>query len=311
MQKKRSAVVALGGNALVKKGERISIPNQLKNVQEAMKNLLPIFQEYNTIISFGNGIQVGSILLRVEESLGKAYALPLEVCVAESEGEIGYLIEQALHKVLLMHHIRKPVVNLLTEVIVNKNDPAFKHPTKPIGPWYTKKQAQQLLKKGFKMVYEVRRGYRRVVASPKPLKVENSNIIKKLVRDAIVIAVGGGGIPVIKEHNSMRGVPAVIDKDLASACLARDIKADLFLILTGVKKVYLNYRTKKEKPLSQLTIKQAQNYLKQGHFPEGSMGPKILAAINFLKQGGKKVIITCPSCVSKALQGKEGTTITK
>ena len=303
-------MVALGGNALTKKGEKISIAHQLKHVTEAMQCLLPLLKQYNVVITYGNGVQVGSILIRVEEALGKAYTLPLEVCVAESEGEIGYLIEQAVHNVLLQHRISKPIVNLLTEVIVNKNDPAFKHPTKPIGPWYTKRQAQQLQKKGFEMVHEVKRGYRRVVASPKPVKVENANIIKKLVRDAIVIAVGGGGIPVVKGHNKMRGIPAVIDKDLASACLARDIKADLLLILTGVKKVSLSYGTKKEKPLSKLTIKHAQHYLKQGHFPEGSMGPKIEAAIKFLKHSGKKVIITSPYQVKKALQGKEGTIIT-
>ncbi len=307
--KKRIVVVALGGNALVKKGEQITIANQMKNVSEAMRHLIGILKDYNVIISHGNGIQVGEILIRVEEALGKAYTLPLEVCVAESEGELGYLIEHALHNVLLENHVHKPVISLLTEVIVDKNDPAFKHPTKPIGPWYNKEQAEKMQENGFNMVYEVKRGYRRVVASPTPKKVENSGIIKKLVRDAIVIAVGGGGIPVIKEGNRMKGVSAVIDKDLASACLAKDIKADLLLILTGVKNVYLNYGTNKEQPLSKLTIKQAQQYLKEGHFPEGSMGPKIQAAINFLKHGGKKVIITSPSCVEKALRGKEGTTI--
>lgn len=311
MSKKRIAVVALGGNALVKKGETISIPHQVRQVTQAMRNIIPLLKTYDLVITHGNGVQVGSILIRVEEAMGKAYALPLEVCVAESEGEIGYLIEQSLHNVLLEHKISKPVIGLLTEVIVDKNDPAFKHPTKPIGPWYTKKQAEQLQRKGFSMVYEAKRGYRRVVASPLPRKVENTDIIKKLVQNAIVIAVGGGGIPVVKEKNRMRGVPAVIDKDLASACLAKDIKADLLLILTGVKKVCLNYGTKKEQPLSKLTMKQAQFYLKQGHFPEGSMGPKIQAAINFLRNGGKKVVITHPSCVSKAMEGKEGTTITK
>ena len=192
-------MVALGGNALVKQGEEISIPNQLKHITEAMRHIIPLLKEYNIVITHGNGVQVGSILIRVEEALGKAYRLPLEVCVAESEGEIGYLIEQALHNALLEHNISKPVIGLLTEVIVDKNDPAFKKPTKPIGPWYTQEQAKELEKKGFKMVFEVKRGYRRVVASPKPVKVENGNIIKKLIEHAIVIAVGGGGIPVIKE----------------------------------------------------------------------------------------------------------------
>lgn len=309
MSKKRIAVIALGGNALVKKGEEISIANQLKHVTQAMRHIIPLLKEYNIVITHGNGVQVGSILIRVEEALGKAYSLPLEVCVAESEGEIGYLIEQALHNALLEKNISKPVIGLLTEVLVNKNDPAFKHPTKPIGPWYTEEQAKEMKKKGFMMINEVKRGYRRVVASPQPMKVENSNIIKKLVEHAIVIAVGGGGIPVIKEGKKMKGVPAVIDKDLASARLAQDLKADLLLILTGVNKVCLNYGTKNEQPLSKLTIKQARQYLKEGHFPEGSMGPKIKAAIQFLQHGGKKVIITSPSKVQQALQGKEGTIV--
>lgn len=311
MSKKRIAVIALGGNALVNPKEKnSSISSQLKHVERALEPLFPLIKSHHVVICFGNGYQVGNILLRVEASLGKAYALPLEVCVAESEGEIGYLIEQALHNLLLKHHFTKPIVNLLTEVIVDPRDPSFKHPTKPIGPWYTRKQADRMKKKGFQMIHEAKRGYRRVVASPAPLNIENAPIIKQLLQHAIIIAVGGGGIPVIKERKKFRGASAVIDKDLAAARLAQDIGADFLLILTATNKVCLNYGKKNEQPLSTLTAKQAKHYLKEGHFPEGSMGPKIQAAINFLHHGGRKVIITSPSSASRALQGKDGTVIT-
>ena len=248
----------------------------------------------------------------MEEALGKAYTLPLEVCVAESEGEIGYLIEQTLQNKLTQHHKKHPVVSLLTQVIVDKKDPLFHHPTKPIGPWYTKAQAQKIQKKGLHMA-EIEPGkFRRVVPSPRPIKIDDVEIIKDLLRkDAIVIAAGGGGIPVYEERGKLKGIAAVIDKDLASACLAKAVHADLFLILTGVKKVALNYGRKNQKNLSKLSIKEASKYLKEGHFPEGSMGPKIEASIDFLKHGGKKVIITHPSVVRQALQGKEGTQIMK
>ena len=310
MRQKR-VVVALGGNALIKKGEKPTIAHQLKNVREAMEHLLPLLKTCEIVLTHGNGPQVGNILLRVEEALGKAYTLPLEVCVAESQGEIGYVIEQALQNVLLHHHVKKHVVTFLTQVVVDKHDQAFSHPTKPIGPFYSKRHAAVLQRKGLDMVYQRKRGYRRVVPSPQPLRIDGVGVIQQVMKHAIVIAAGGGGIPVTQEKGKLKGIAAVIDKDLASACLARDIGAELLLILTGVKGVALNYGRKNERPLRAMRVAEAKRYLHEGQFPEGSMGPKIEAAMQFLQQGGKKVVITDPSHVAAALAGREGTTITR
>ena len=306
-------VVALGGNALTKKGEKISIKNQLKHIDNAVNDIVTLAKQgHELVITHGNGPQVGNILIRVEEALGKAYNLPLEVCVAESEGELGYLIEQTLQNKLMQQHIKRPVVSLLTQVIVDKKDPHFKKPTKPVGPFYTKAQALRLQKKGLKMINDAGRGWRRVVPSPRPVKIDDVNIIATLMKKkVIVIAAGGGGIPVVKERGKLRGVAAVVDKDWASVCLAQAVKADTLLILTGVKKVALNFGTKKQVLLKTISVKEAQKYMKEGHFAEGSMLPKIAAAVDFIKKGGKEVIITCPSCVKNALQGREGTRITK
>ena len=307
-------VVALGGNSLIKKGEKPTISNQFKNTTNTLKALLQLINNKNKlVITHGNGFQVGNILIRVEQSLGKAYAIPLEVCVAESQGELGYLIEQSLQNILVKNKIKIPVVSILTQVIVNKKDSAFKNPTKPIGPFYTKYQANKLKKKGFKVVEQIGRGWRKVVASPKPEEIDDIKIIDTLLKNnSIVIAAGGGGVPVIKEKGKiLHGVPAVIDKDLASACLANSINAKTLIILMSEPQAYLNYKKKNQKPIRTLTTKQAKEYLKQGQFPQGSMGPKIQAAINFIKKGGKQTIITSASHLKKALESKSGTTITK
>ena len=314
IKKGEKVVIAIGGNALIKKEEKPTIANQLKNTRKMMEKLLPLIKKNKIIITHGNGTQVGNILIRVEEALGKAYDLPLDVCVAESQGEIGYILEQSLQNVLNKKKIKKPIVCVLTQVLVDKNDPAFKRPTKPIGPFYNKKQAMLLKKKGFTIINQKGRGWRKVVPSPKPIKIENTSIINMLLKkEIIVIAAGGGGIPIIKEKKSkkIKGIPAVIDKDHASACLARAVKAKHLIILTGESSAYLNYKKKNQKPLNQLTLKQAKNYLEEGCFPEGSMGPKIEAAMDFIKKGGKSAIITSAEALAKALEGKAGTHITK
>ena len=230
--------------------------------------------------------------------------------VAETEAEIGYIIEQSLRNELQKMKVNKPVISILTQVLVNKDDKAFKNPTKFIGPFYNKKQAEKLKRKGMRIQPDPRGGYRRVVASPLPLKILEADVIKKIISNTIVIAAGGGGIPVYKQGDKLKGIEAVIDKDLASSVLASDIKADLFLILTDVSYVYLNFKTKAQQKLKKINLKQAEKYLRQGQFPEGSMGPKIKAAINFLKKNRKsKVIITSPDKIEKALKGKEGTLI--
>jgi carbamate kinase len=296
-------VIALGGNALLKKNEKPSVKAQMKNARIVVKNLLPALSE-KSVITFGNGPQVGNIMLQVEEALGKAYPVPLYVAVAESQGEIGFLIEQAL----INSKLKKPVVSILTQVLVDKKDDAFKNPSKPIGPFYSKKQAGILEKKGMK-IKNVIGGYRRVVASPRPLKIIESDVIKNLMKTSVVIAVGGGGVPVYRHKNQFKGIDAVIDKDLASACLAMSIKASTILVLTGVDYVYLNYKTKNQKPIRKMSVTEAKKYTEEGHFPEGSMGPKIQAAIEFLENGGKKVIITSPSNSYAALKNKAGTII--
>ncbi|MBT4576740.1 carbamate kinase [Candidatus Woesearchaeota archaeon] len=304
-------VIALGGNSLIKKGEKPTISNQFKNAKKTMEYLVPLIKNHKVVITHGNGFQVGNILIRVEESLGKAYSIPLEVCVAESQGELGYMIEQSLQNTLAKNKIKTPVVSILTQVLVDKKDPAFKDPTKPIGPFYTKSQAQKLMKKGFKLVEQIGRGWRKVVASPKPISIDDIKIIDLLLKNkTIVIAAGGGGVPIIKEKGKItHGVPAVIDKDLASACLANSIKAKTLIILMSEPSAYLNYKKKNQKPIRSLNIKEASKLLKEGHFPKGSMGPKIEAAIQFIKNGGNNVIITSSNNIQKALIGKSGTVI--
>ena len=298
------AVIALGGNVLLKRGEPLSFDTQERNVRKAVKSIKNVAKNNKIIITHGNGPQVGNIMIQVESALGKAYPVPLHVAVAESEGEIGYLLEQALY-----NELKKPVASILTQVIVNRRDPAFKKPTKPIGPYYNKRQSMILQKKGYSMK-KINGGYRRVVASPKPLRIVEAPIIKKLAfMNIIAIAAGGGGIPVFKKHG-LHGIDAVIDKDLASACLAKSIGADMLLILTDVSCVYLNYGKKDQRQLNKLTINEAKRLLAEGHFPEGSMGPKIEAAIEFAEYGGK-AIITNFSSLRAAVAGKSGTIVTK
>lgn len=312
LKRGEKVVVALGGNSLIKKGEKPTISNQFKNAKKTMEYLIPLIKNKNKlVITHGNGPQVGNILIRVEESLGKAYKIPLEVCVAESQGELGYMIEQSLQNVLTKNKIKIPVISILTQVIVDKKDSAFKNPTKPIGPFYSKAQAQKLKKKGFKIVEQIGRGWRKVVASPKPKSIDDVKIIDVLLRNkSIVIAAGGGGVPIVKDKGKiLHGAPAVIDKDLASACLANSIKAKTLIILMNEPNAYLNYKKPNQKPIKSLTLKEASKLLKEGQFPKGSMGPKIEAAINFIKKGGKQTIITSPSHIQKALIGKGGTII--
>ncbi len=299
-------VIALGGNALLKKGEKPSVSVQLRNVSKAVAGIVPVIRKSPAVITFGNGPQVGNIMIQVEEALGKAYPVPLHVAVAESQGEIGYMIEQAL----INTKTKRPVVSMLTQVLVSKNDRAFKNPTKPIGPFYNENQAGMLRKKGM-IIKKVIGGYRRVVPSPQPLKIIEADAIRNLTNSAVVIATGGGGIPVCMENGKMKGVDAVIDKDLASACLGNSISADSLLILTGVDCVYTDYTRINQKPIKKMNIREAKKFLKEGHFPEGSMGPKVQAAINFLENGGKRVIITSPEKIRQAMEGKAGTLVTR
>ncbi len=306
-------VIALGGNSLIKKGEKPTIAHQAKNAKATLEKLVPLIRYNNVVITHGSGPQVGDVLLQNQLSKSKVSPLPLDVIDAEVQGELGYILEQNLQNIFTKNKIKRRVMSILTQVIVDKKDSAFKKPTKPIGSFYTKSQAEKIKKQGFKVIEQIGKGWRKVVASPKPKSIDNVEIIENLVNKGIVIITGGGGgIPVVKDKkNNLQGIAAVIDKDLASACLANAIKASTLLILTDESCVYLNYQKTNQKPLRKLNIAQAQTYLKQGHFPSGSMKPKIEASISFLKKGGKKAIITSSASLQKALKGQAGTTITK
>ncbi|MBI4055601.1 MAG: carbamate kinase [Elusimicrobia bacterium] len=306
-------VVALGGNALLAPHEKGTAQEQQANSARTFEELACLFRpQYSLIFTHGNGPQVGNIVLQNELAGSEVPALPLDVCVAKSEGSMGYFLQQAVLNALRCRRIRRYVVTVITQVLVDRKDPAFQNPNKPIGPFYTPAQAQNLMRhKGWKMVEDSQRGWRRVVPSPKPIKV----IQRYMIRDSalignIVIAAGGGGIPIIqKADGTYEGVEAVIDKDLSSAVLAGAVKADRLLILTAVPYVCLNFKTPQEKPLRQVTTAELAGYLKEGHFAPGSMKPKIEAALLYLRQGGSQALITDIPSLPMALKGKAGTQI--
>jgi len=296
---KKIAVVALGGNALLRGNEIGTIQQQEKNTYETFIHLLTLLRDgYELVITHGNGPQVGNIMLRNEAGYKeyKIPQMPLDICVADSQGGIGYMIERQVKNILHQNKIRKNVVTVITQVLVDKNDPAFAEPTKPVGRFYLKEEADLLAKSGGFIFKEDprKRGWRRVVPSPEPVDILNKKIIRDLVkRGNIVIAAGGGGVPVYRdEKKNLVGVEAVIDKDLASSLLATEINADAFFILTDVPNVYLNFHKPNQIKLEKLTVSQAEEYLNAGEFADGSMGPKILSAIQFVKNGGKETIIT-------------------
>ncbi len=297
---KKLVVVALGGNAILRGDEIGTIEQQEENTRNTLENLIPMIKEgYNMIISHGNGPQVGNILMRNDagEQLYGIAQMPLDVCVADSQGGIGYMIERILRNLLREHGIEKEVVTLVTQVVVDKNDNAFSNLTKRVGKIYNKEQAENLKKlKGwqFKTSPKTKDGWRRVVASPKPIRVLNEQVINRLVNQGIiVITVGGGGVPVyIDDKNSVRPSEAVIDKDFASSVIGAALKADELYILTDVPYVYLNYKKPNQQQLETINKNEAEKYLEQGMFGEGNMSPKISACINFVKNGGNKAVIT-------------------
>ncbi len=296
---KKLAVVAFGGNALLRGNQKGTIDEQEANAYTACENLLKLMERnYNLVVTHGNGPQVGNILL-ANTAGHKLYGIPdmpLDISVAYSQGFIGYVIEQQLRNVLMAKDMDRDIISIITQVLVNKDDPAFLEPTKPIGPFYTKDEADQISKETGSIFKEDARGrgWRKVVASPTPLVIFNRQTIEKIAREGhIVIAVGGGGIPCFYvEANKLQGIDAVIDKDLASSLLASQIRADKLFILTDVPKVCINFNTPQEKALDQMTIAEAKRYLAEGQFGEGSMAPKIRAAIHFVERSGKDTIIT-------------------
>jgi carbamate kinase len=304
---KKIAVVAFGGNALLRANEIGTIEQQEKNTLDTCEKLISLLRNgYNIIITHGNGPQVGNILLRNEAGYSqyKIPKMPLDICVADSQGGIGYMIERQMRNAISKTNLRRNVVAVITETLVDINDPAFTNPTKPIGPYYLKEEAE-LLAKANNWIFKEdarKRGWRKVVASPKPIDIMNKKVIKDLVNHGhIVIAVGGGGIPVYWHADTkyLEAIEAVVDKDLASSVLARNIKADRFYIITDVSKVYINFNKPNQKVLNNLKVSEARKYYEAGEFPPGSMGPKILAAIEFVEATGNEAIITSESEIEK------------
>ncbi len=300
------AVVAFGGNAMIRGDQKGTIEEQEKNAYDTCEKVSRLLdQGYNIIITHGNGPQVGNILLRNEAGYEKFKIpkMPLDICVADSQGGIGYMIERMMRNVLNDRGIKKNVVTLVTQVLVDIHDPAFQNPTKPVGQFYLKEEAD-LLSKANGWIFKEdprKRGWRRVVPSPKPIDIINKEVIKELADNGhIVIAVGGGGIPVyLEENNRLDAQEAVIDKDRASALLASQISADQFYIVTDVPKVYINFNTPQQKALDVVTVSELKKYMEEGHFAAGSMGPKVEAAIEYVENGGKETIITVESELGK------------
>jgi carbamate kinase len=310
---KKRAVIALGGNALIKKGQKGTIYEQFVNTRESCRSIVQMIQaDWDVVITHGNGPQVGALVLQNQAAKDITPEMPLGICVAESEGLIGYMVQQCLSNALKREQITKPVIALITQVIVDPNDPSLTHPSKPIGPYYKEAEALRMLKEGASMTH-LPRGWRMVVPSPDPIRIVEGEIIRKMLDDGIiVIASGGGGMPVIeKEGWGLDGLEAVVDKDLAAERLAEAINAQVLLILTDVEKVYIKYNTPAQQPLDHVTLAELKEHYLNGEFPEGSMGPKILAAMRFIEFGGERVIISNIEQGWEALQEKTGTHITK
>ncbi len=311
----KRVLVALGGNAIKKADEIGTAEEQLRNVRKTCKNLIQLVKMgYQLIITHGNGPQVGNLMIQQEEAEDRVPPQPLDILGAMTQGQIGYMLQQTLQNMLRAEGIGKPVVTVVTQVLVDKNDPAFNNPTKPVGPFYNKDEAEKIARNKGYIIKKIKPGegrvYRRVVPSPDPIKVIEGDAIRAMVEEGmIVIATGGGGIPVVEEHGELKGVEAVIDKDLASEKLAEVVKADILLILTDIDKVRLNYGKPNEKPLDKMTLEEAKKYYSEGHFLPGSMGPKVLACIRFLEWGGEKAIIADLDRAVEAIKGEAGTLI--
>lgn len=308
----QTLVLAFGGNAITKEGQKGSFAEQLENIELSCSQIVSLaLAGHRIVITHGNGPQVGSLLIKNELAKDIVPPMPLDVCGANTQGSIGYAIVQTLQNMLRQTQNPRELVAIMTRTLVDPLDPAFQKPTKPVGPFFTQEQAEEMIRiHAYQMREDSGRGWRRVVPSPRPLAILERSVIQRLVdNDVIVVAAGGGGIPVTDKDGSYAGIEAVIDKDLAAQRLAQDIQADVFAILTGVRKVYLDYRKPGQKEVSVLRVAEAKDYLNQGQFPAGSMGPKIEAAVHFVEQTGNAAIITDFDHVQAALNGEDGTRI--
>jgi carbamate kinase len=308
----RTVVVALGGNAILQPGQVGTFEEQLVNVDGATRRIAQMVVDgYRVVMTHGNGPQVGNLLIQQEVASKLVAPMPMDVCGAMSQGEIGYMLEQTLHNHLRKRRLKVPVVTLLTQVVVDAKDPAFARPSKPVGPFYDEARAKtMMLEQAFAMKEDAGRGWRRVVPSPEPVEIVPREAIVDLVRDgALVVCSGGGGIPVVRARNgALSGVDAVIDKDLAAMRLAMDVEADILLILTDVPQVYIDYRGPDQRALDVVTLPEMERYAAEGHFKAGSMGPKVDAAMRFVRGGGEAIVASLTD-VNRALAGQAGTHI--
>ncbi len=312
-ERKGTAVIAIGGNSLIPDKKHPQVEYQWQAVRETSKHIAELVQAgWDTVITHGNGPQVGFILRRSELAMHEVHPVTLDLIGADTQGSIGYMIQQSMDNEFHRRGLFRRAITIVTQVLVDKDDPAFQNPTKPIGSFMTQEEAKKFEEMGWKVIEDAGRGYRRVIASPKPLEIVEVNAIKSAVNEGwIVIAVGGGGIPVIRDENGelLPAPPSVIDKDRASALLARDIHADLLVISTAVPKVAINFNKPNQTWLDTITVSEARQYMEEGHFAPGSMKPKIEACIDFIENGGKQAIITDPANLALALAGKSGTHI--
>lgn len=305
-------LVAMGGHAFMQHGEKGTIEDHERNAAIICGSLMTLVERnYNIVITHGNGPQVGNLLIQNEHTRDLVSAMPLDVLVANTEGFLGYVLQQALLNHLRRRQIKRYVVTMITQVIVERDDPAFRNPTKPVGPFLAKEQAEERRDHlGWKIIEDSGRGWRRVVASPRPVRVVQRMMIRDSARAGhIVVACGGGGIPIIRKDatNDYEGVEAVIDKDLTSSVLAQEIGAELLIVLTDVPQVYVNHRAANQRALGAVTIEEIEELFAAGHFPPASMGPKIEAIMTFLRNGGKRGLITDPASLTEALEGRAGT----
>ena len=309
----QTVVIAIGGNSLIRDAHHMSVPDQYVEVMATARHIADLVERgFRIVITHGNGPQVGFILLRSEHSRGLLHQVPLDSIVADTQGALGYQIQQALENEFRRRGLKNSVATVITQTLVDRHDPAFVKPGKPIGEFYTREQAEDRMRvEKWAMVEDAGRGWRRVVPSPKPVRIIEAEVIKHLVKAGyVVIAAGGGGIPVIAdEYGILTGVAAVIDKDLASAVLASEIRADLLVISTAVEQVCLNFGKLNQRFLDVMTIAEASQYIREGHFAPGSMLPKVEACIRFVEQGGHEALITCPDALSAALEGRRGTRV--
>ena len=308
----KTMLLAVGGNSLIRAGEKGTVSEQLENTRRTAAAILGLIRQgYRLVITHGNGPQVGAALLRSERASDQVPGHSLDVCDAATQGEIGYLLQQSLNNELAHAGLQVPVVTVLTQVVVSPDDPAMQHPTKPIGPFYSRADAEERRRLlGWQIVEDAARGYRRVVPSPEPVDVVELEVIRDLVDDGVlVIAAGGGGIPVMRSNAGFRGVEAVIDKDRASALLACELGVDLFAISTDTDFVYLDYKKPGQRPILRAGAAEMEAWLRQGHFPPGNMGPKVESALRFLRHGGQEVIITSYQHLEEAVAGRAGTHI--